>query len=160
MINVNERIRILIIDVISALFVLLFVYAALSKIQDFQKFKVDLGKSPILNSFTGIAAIAVPLLELVISLMFTIKRFQFLALHASFNLMIIFSAYILTILNFSSYVPCSCGGILQNMTWNQHLIFNAGFIFLAAIAILLYPVNQKNLSAVRGNACGPEIVGT
>jgi len=138
----NERIRTIIVDSISAVFILLFVYAALSKIQDFQKFKVDLGKSPVLGSFKESLAIMVPLIELIIALMFTVKRFQILALHASFNLMVMFSTYIIIILNFVSYVPCSCGGVLQNMTWNQHLIFNVSFVFLAVFAILIYPIKK------------------
>lgn len=159
MLNTFHKYRGVIVEIISALFVLLFVYAALSKVQDFQKFRIELGKSPILNVFSDYAAIAVPTIEIVISLLLVTKRFQYAALYASFSLMVIFSLYILVILNLSSYIPCSCGGILENMSWKQHLIFNIAFVVLAIIAILLHPIKIKNLSAVRGKAFGPEIVG-
>ncbi|HWW40885.1 MauE/DoxX family redox-associated membrane protein [Pedobacter sp.] len=147
----NSKKRILLVEIISALFILLFVYAALTKVTDYQKFRIELGKSPLLNSYAGIIAVEIPGIELLISLLIATKRFQYYALYFAFSLMVIFSTYIIAILKFSPYVPCSCGGILQNMTWNQHLIFNVGFVLLGAIAVLLYP--KKNLSAVRGKAC-------
>jgi hypothetical protein len=147
-----EKRRLIIVEIISALFILLFVYAALSKLEDFEKFQVEVGKSPLLNVFTGVVTLTIPFIEIVISVLLAIRRFQYLALYAAFTMMVIFSAYIVAILNFSSYIPCSCGGVLQNMTWNEHLIFNFGFFGLNILAILLYPIRIKNLSAVRGKA--------
>jgi len=154
----NFKIRTVIVDVISAFFILLFVYAALSKILDFEKFRVELGKSPIVSSFAGFMAILVPIIEISIALLLVVKRSQYLALYASFSLMVMFSVYIWIILKFSAYVPCSCGGVLQNMTWTQHLFFNIGFVILGAAGILLYPLTIKTLSAVRGDAYTPEII--
>jgi hypothetical protein len=51
--------------------------------------------------------------------------------------MILFTTYIVIILNFSSFVPCSCGGILEKLGWTAHLIFNVVFIVLGIAAILL-----------------------
>jgi len=137
-------------EIISALFILLFVYAALSKILDFQKFQIELGKSPILNAYSSYVSVVVPTLEITISILLIVKRFQYIALYASFSLMVLFSCYIIIILKFSSYIPCTCGGILENMTWVQHLIFNIGFIILGIFGVLLYPNKIKSLSAVRG----------
>jgi len=148
----NLKTRTIIVEVISAFFIILFIYAALSKIQDFQKFRVEMGKSPVLNSLAGFMAIAVPALELIITGLLLVKRSQMIALYSSFCLMVMFTAYIAGILKFSSYIPCSCGGILQSMTWNQHLVFNLLFVFLGGMAILIYPAQTKDLSAVRGKA--------
>jgi len=142
----NSKKKIILVEIIGALFILLFVYAALMKVIDYQKFRIELGKSPLLNGYAGIISIAIPGIELLISLLIAIKRFQYYALYLAFILMAIFSAYIVAILNFSPYVPCSCGGILQNMTWTQHLFFNVGFILLGAIAILIYPDRKKELT--------------
>src|SRR5690606_14703009 len=49
--------------------------------------------------------------------------------------MVMFTAYIFIILNFSDFVPCSCGGVLEKMSWTQHLIFNVVFIILAGVAV-------------------------
>lgn len=140
-----------IVEVISGLFMLLFIYAAASKLEDFEKFRVQLGKSPVLNAFSGIVAYTIPPLEIALAVFLAIKRFQYLALYASFTLMVMFSAYIVAILNFSSYVPCSCGGILQNMSWTQHFWFNVLFIVLAAVGVLIFPnKDSKDLMAISG----------
>ncbi|MEJ0031509.1 MAG: MauE/DoxX family redox-associated membrane protein [Bacteroidota bacterium] len=41
--------------------------------------------------------------------------------------MVMFTAYIVVITRFSEYTPCSCGGVLEKMSWDQHLVFNIGF---------------------------------
>jgi len=140
----NEKKKIVLVDLISALFILLFVYAAMVKLEDFQKFRIELGKSPILSSFPGFFALTVPLMEVIIGLLLMIKRFQYIALYISVSLMVMFSGYILAILKFSSYIPCSCGGIIENMSWGQHLIFNLAFVVFGIIAILLYPYKSRS----------------
>ncbi len=135
-----------IVDIIAALFIALFVYAAASKLLDYQKFKVQIGKSPLLTAFTGWIPWFIPTIELIIGLFLVIPRFRLTALYASFGLMVMFTAYIIAILKFSEYIPCSCGGILQNMSWNQHLIFNIGFVLLSIAAIFLEGHDSKNKS--------------
>jgi len=141
----NFKTRNVIAEVVSALFILLFIYASLSKVQEYDKFKLDLDKSPLLNSISNLIAVAVPIMELIIAAMLIIKQVQFIALHLAFMLMVAFSAYIMAILNFSPYVPCSCGGILENMSWNQHLAFNLLFVLLAGATILIYLRREKKL---------------
>jgi len=143
--KVKKSIKHLLVELISAVFVLLFVYAALSKILDFEKFRVELGKSPILNAFTYYVSVGIPLLEILIAMLLTLKKFQHIALYASFTMMVMFSAYIVAILNFSSYIPCTCGGILEKMNWTQHLIFNMVFIILGIIGVLIYPDERPYL---------------
>jgi uncharacterized membrane protein YphA (DoxX/SURF4 family) len=146
----NAKKKILLVEIISALFILLFVYAALTKVTEYQKFRIELGKSPLLNSYAEVIAAAVPGIELLISLLIAIKRFQYYALYFAFSLMAVFSAYIVAILKFSPYIPCSCGGILQNMTWTQHLIFNIGFIVLGVVGVLSYPNKELICSKKAG----------
>jgi hypothetical protein len=130
-------------DAISIAFVILFVYAAASKLIDFQKFQIELAKSPLLTAFAGQVAILIPCIEIAISLLLASARWRLVGLYASFSLMTMFSAYIYYILNFASYIPCSCGGILQNMNWTQHIIFNLVFVALAAVAVLTcYPESR------------------
>lgn len=140
----------MIVDVISALFILLFLYAAVTKIMDYQRFSIELAKSPILNAISKYVSIMVPLTEFIIVMLLLIKRTQYFALYACLCLMAMFSFYILMILNFSEYIPCSCGGILENMTWREHFEFNLGFIFLAIAAILLHPLEELICSKREG----------
>lgn len=135
------------VDIICWLLVLLFIYAAISKLIDYQKFLVQLGKSPVLTAFSSQIVWLIPSVEILIAILLSLGRHRLTGLYASFCMMVIFSGYIVTILKFSSYIPCSCGGILENMNWTQHLIFNAFFVVLCITGILLYPHKNKDFIA-------------
>jgi len=139
--------RAILIDIIAALFIVLFTYAAVSKLIDFQKFRVQLGQSPLLTAFAGPVAWIVPSVEILIAVLLATERFKLLGLYASFSLMTMFSAYIILITQFSIYIPCSCGGILEHLTWNQHLLFNICFLFFALAGLLLHSNNPIIQSA-------------
>jgi len=145
--NNTTKLRIILIELTTALFILTFFYAALSKLKDFNNFEIQLAKSPILGSIYGIVAIAIPVVEIVIVSFLLIERLRFIGLLASFTIMVAFTAYIFVILHFSEYIPCSCGGILQNMSWTQHLYFNFLLIILAAFAVMAYPSRSQELIA-------------
>jgi uncharacterized membrane protein YphA (DoxX/SURF4 family) len=133
-----------VVDIIAYLFIVLFIYASVNKLVDYENFSTELGKSPLLTAFAGWAAWAVPVVELVVVALLTVPRWCLAGLYAAFSLMTMFTAYIVAILKFSDYVPCSCGGVLQNMSWNQHLVFNIVFVLLALTGILLHkPENER-----------------
>lgn len=125
------------LDCICYLYVLLFVYAAVSKLLDFENFQVQLGQSPLLSSFAGPVSYMVPGIEFIIVFMLLTVRFRYAGLYAAFSLMVMFTTYIFIMLHFSPFVPCSCGGILEKMSWNEHLLFNIIFTILALIAVLI-----------------------
>lgn len=116
---------------------LLFTYAAGSKLHDYEKFVVQLSQSPLLTSFAKVYAILVPMLELIIVTLLFFSKTRLLGLYASYAIMILFTAYIIVITNLSEFVPCSCGGILSQMTWRIHLYFNLGYVLLNLAGILL-----------------------
>ena len=129
--------RKLIVDIIIFLCILLLVYAAVSKLLDYTKFVVQLGQSPMLSEFARFLAWSVPGVELLISLLLIFQTTRLAGFYAAFSLMTMFTTYIVLASRFSDYVPCSCGGIIQNVSWTQHLIFNLVFLSLIVIAILL-----------------------
>ncbi len=139
----NKKYRELTINVISLLFIVLFVYAAFSKLQDFDTFTLQLAQSPLLSAYAEIISWMVPGLEIAIAILLVFEKFRMPALYASFTLMVMFATYIYIILNFSDYVPCSCGGVLEDMSWTQHLIFNTVFILLTATAIFFFEKLNK-----------------
>lgn len=134
-------------EIASFLLILLFVYAATSKLLDFQQFKVQLGQSPILSPIATWVAWVIPISEIVIAFLLALPRFRAIGLYAAFTLLLVFTVYIYTIVHFSSYVPCSCGGILEHMNWNQHFVFNILFIILTLTAIIIHEnIFQSSLS--------------
>jgi hypothetical protein len=145
-----ENIKNGIVIFVSYGYVFLFTYAVVSKILTFHDFRIKLGQSPLLSAFAGYVAIGVPLVELLIAGVLLFPRWRISGLFASFCLMIAFTTYIFIILNYSSYVPCSCGGILQDLGWTEHLVFNLFFLLLALIALILSKTNASDwLSAMR-----------
>lgn len=133
------HIRQYIFDGTAIAFMLLFCYAATSKIIDFENFQVQLAQSPMLSAFSNTLSFAVPAIEFVIIILLSIPRYKLTGMFMAFTLMVMFTAYIYIILNHSSFVPCSCGGVLEKMTWSQHLLFNLFFVTASATAISIAP---------------------
>jgi hypothetical protein len=117
---------------------LLFTYAAVSKLIDFENFQVQLGQSPLLSAFAQYISYVVPISEIILAIALSNSKYRKVALKASYLLMILFTTYIYVIINFSAFVPCSCGGVLEKMTWSQHLAFNIIFIIALLFAIMLF----------------------
>ncbi|MBW4359343.1 MauE/DoxX family redox-associated membrane protein [Flavobacterium taihuense] len=136
--RLNIKIQTMILEFICLLYLLLFVYAGVSKLLDFENFRIQLGQSPLLSAFAGWVSFLVPVVELVICVFLIIPRLRIIGLFASYGLMVLFTAYIFTVLHYTSFVPCSCGGVLEKLNWTQHLIFNAVFVVLAILALVFH----------------------
>ncbi len=130
---------------VSVLFIILFTYAALAKLLTYRLFEAQLGQSPLLLPFAKWLAWIVPSIELVISILLFVDRFRLFSLYACFGLMALFTNYIIVLMNYTYYVPCSCGGILQHMSWKMHLLFNIVFILLAISGIFALQSHRHKL---------------
>lgn len=122
---------------VSYFFILLFVYAAVSKMRDFAEFQIELAQSPLLSAFAGPVSYGVLALEFAAALLLVWDKTRRVGLYASFGLMTAFTVYIYLILHYADDIPCSCGGILEKMSWEQHLVFNVGCAVLAVLGIVL-----------------------
>lgn len=129
---------------VSLLYITLFVYAALSKLIDFDNFQVQIAQSPLLSAFAGPISFSIPIIELLIAVGLGIEKFRKKALLAGLSLMVMFTVYIIIIINFSPFIPCSCGGVFEKMSWNQHLIFNIIMIIIAFVAIMVKSNNNSS----------------
>ena len=137
--HLNFRKQNLLPEAIAILFILLLTYAASSKLMNFHTFQSQIAQSPVFSSIAEYIAFGVPFIELVISGFLIFEKYRLQALTAAYSLMIMFTTYIIIILNFSDFIPCSCGGILERLSWNEHLIFNFILIGLALVGIFLSP---------------------
>ena len=136
--NSRSRFKNYFIEAVSLFYILLFVYAAISKVLEFENFQAQLGQSSIIGAYAGIVSYSIIIIELLVSVMLVIPSFKLRGLYSSFILMSLFTVYIFIILNFTSNIPCSCGGILEKMTWKVHLIFNIISLILAGLALLFF----------------------
>jgi uncharacterized membrane protein YphA (DoxX/SURF4 family) len=140
--------RTTILEVIALLFVFLFLYTAVSKLMDFSVFKAQLSESPVLRPVAGIITWALPLTEVLVSFFLFSPRWRLKAFYACLVLMLSFTGYIIAILTFSKHLPCSCGGVLAQLSWRDHLIFNAVFIALSVVGIFLGERLRRESGAV------------
>ena len=125
------------LSIIVGLFVLLFIYTAASKLLAYHDTELNMSKSPIITEFAPVLVWLVPTVEIVISILLLIPKTLLTGLYMFFMIMVMFTVYIICILYYSSFVPCSCGGVISSLTWNQHLIFNIFFLILSIIAVFL-----------------------
>ena len=125
-------------------FILLWVYAATVKLLEFEDFGIQLGQSPLLSAYAGILVWLVPLSEYILSVLLLLPKTRKVGLYGSLCLMTAFTTYIIIILNYADFVPCSCGGILEALGWTEHLLFNGVCLFLAATAFLFAAQNSKS----------------
>jgi len=130
------------VKAVSYFFILLFIYASVSKLLDFENFQVQLAQSPMLGAYAGVVSLLVIISELIIVYLLVIQKFRLTGLYASLGIMSAFTIYIYLILNYSDSIPCSCGGILEKMDWNQHLIFNLCCVLLLIVAIIISNVTK------------------
>jgi len=129
---------------ISLLFMILFVYAATSKLLSYEQFQIQLRKSPFISSYSILLAWMIPFVEYVIVGLFIIPKYISIAFYFSFSILILFTVYIGLVLNLSDHIPCSCGGIISNMGWKEHFVFNISFIILALIGIMILRRHKNN----------------
>lgn len=132
-----RKIMPVIVEIISYFFILLFIYAGFSKVLDFENFQVQIGQSPLLSYYTGVISYSVIISEVIIVILLLFKKTRIWGIYASLGLMSAFTAYIYLILEYADFVPCSCGGILENLKWNQHFIFNVICVISLIAAIVI-----------------------
>lgn len=124
------------VNAITYFFILLFFYTGVEKLMEISAFKDQLVASPLLASMAGFVAWALPITEVILAIALFVPHWQLKALYASGILMVLFTIYVAVILLIDTHISCSCGGIIENLSPRQHLLFNGAAIVLAGIAIL------------------------
>lgn len=143
----------LVIEGITALLILLFLYTALSKLLDLQAFRGQLVLQPFPAGWDSVLLWALPVTELLACTLLFFPRTRLQGLYLASLLMSVFTLYVALILTRAfGYIPCSCGGVLEQMNWETHLVFNAVFLTLAVTATILYKRSDRKEPAVRAVA--------
>lgn len=133
---------------IAHLFVALFFYTALAKLINPPKFYGTLHGSQLVSPFASFLTYAVPIVELLLCVPLLIHEIRVgtkkiptrkIGLIAGGTLMLLFTVYIgLMFLLYGNDLPCSCGGVMKELSWTAHIFFNLAFVGLAIWALLLY----------------------
>lgn len=125
---------------IAQLYTWMFVITAVSKLKNPGKFWGTLNGSPLLKPFADFLTYAVPIVELILCVFILIKSTRKKGLLAGALLLSSFTVYIclMLLLYDKKDMPCSCGGFVQELSWNAHIVFNLAFVWLSIWAFKLY----------------------
>jgi len=132
---------------ICALLVLLFVYAAASKLLFFRGFTNQMLNQPLPRPLSLSLVWLLPAAELSTAALLLLPRTRKAGLWASLGLMALFTGYVALVLSRAfNRIPCSCGGIFSRLSWPGHLAFNLVTLVVTGLAIRLHSSKYKRLS--------------
>ncbi len=126
----------MVVEVISALLLLLFLYTALSKIMTYNAFVAALKDIPLIGIHASIIAWLIPAAELIIALLLFLPAARLSGLFVSLFSLLLFTGYLLYMIVYAPTLPCNCGGVINSFTWKQHILFNLIFIAINIVALL------------------------
>lgn len=133
----------LLLELPAVLLTILFTYASISKLLKYNTFRFQLDQSPFITGYSGLIVWSVPAIELITTALLMFPATRLKGFYLSYGLMFLFTVYIYAILHYSYFIPCSCGGILSRMNWEQHLVFNIIFTLIALTGIFTFPFKSK-----------------
>lgn len=137
-------------SLISALLILLWIYAALTKLLDYETARSQMRNQVFPLWLGNILAWAVPVTELVVAGLLIHPATRQKGVIASLLLMLGFTFYIVLVkLNYFAFVPCSCGGVISQLSWEEHLLFNLFFLILAGTGVLLETIGTEKQAEIK-----------
>lgn len=135
--NLNVENKNWIVYTIGLICLFLFSISAYSKIVDHERFVSGLSTVKYIGQYASFISWAVPIAEIIVSLLLLIPQTTRLGLYGFTGLMMVFTLYIAIMINWADKIPCYCNLIVEKLSWVEHLWFNIGFIGLAIFALWL-----------------------
>ncbi|MCH7415287.1 hypothetical protein MM213_17435 [Belliella sp. R4-6] len=118
----------------SWLLIILFGYTAINKLIDWEHTRASLYNQVFPIWLSEIILYLIPFLELLTVILLILPRTRRQGLVISILLMLAFTIYIsLVLTNIFGRIPCSCGGVLNQLGWTEHLFFNLLFLGIALL---------------------------
>lgn len=135
----------------AVLLMMLWSYAAVSKIADYGKFvaQMQLAPIPLMILLGPILGWLIPAIELILVGMLITEKSRRAGLIFSFLLLLTFEVYIAVMLLSGLDLPCTCGGLISSLQWKEHLIFNAVFMFISIFPFISSGFRNRNNNSNR-----------
>lgn len=125
-------------EIMAGLFVLVFLYTAIMKFRDITAFTNAMEHSPLIQAYSTTLGWLIPALELLISLALIIPKTRIYGLIGGTVLMGLFTLYVGFILAGKGNLPCTCGGVIEQMGWEEHFVFNTSLMLGGIISLFIY----------------------
>ena len=141
----------ILVEFIAWLLAALFVYTAVSKVYDWNGTVSAVNGQVFPDWMTLPLLYGLPIVEVALAVILLLPQTRRVALGISFLLMSVFTGYVALVLTgVFGRIPCSCGGILSSLDWNEHLIVNLVLTAIAAAGWMmqsyLIKTKKSNLS--------------
>lgn len=130
----------------------LFAYTSINKLLNLNVFKQTMMTAHIPEVIAEIIAMVIPISEAILVVLLILNQTKRLALIISLFLLLVFTVYIIYMKLWLPKLPCSCGGIIQKLTWNQHLLLN-----IIIIALLYYVILTDNKKFRQNLYCNKQV---
>lgn len=126
------------IIIVSGLLIILWTYAAVSKLKDFGKFRHSM-LSQIFPRWMGrLLTYLLPLFELSLAILLIFPGTRLFGMYASLFLMLLFTIYVGgAVFRVYNRYPCACGGLFTRMGWHKHFRVNIYLTIVALVGVLL-----------------------
>lgn len=125
------------INIIRLIFVILFLYTGISKLLAYHDFVDESKQTASLIGISNSIILSVPFIEILIATLLTTRRWQLTGFYGSLVLMSAFTWYVIFLSRLQYYVPCDCGGGLDMLPINIHLLLNLILLTLTILGIFL-----------------------
>lgn len=134
--------------------IILFTYAGVTKLLEKELFYLNLLNSPVLTvekQWIVLLSWIIPFMELFTVFLLVFARTKLKGVYLSIVLLSTYLLYILLLFFRAPYRPCSCGGIIDLLSWEQQLWFTlsclgfaGGLLYLKKSELKRNPKELKN----------------
>lgn len=147
----HRKYREVIVELSCLLFIILFTYTGMVKLLEGHLFYDNIRNSPVLGgkAMASLASWVVPLSEFSVALLLIWKKTRLMGLYGAAILLLLFTGYTLAIVFFAPYLPCSCGGVISLLSWEQHLILNLVLLFLTLQGVISSHMDRKRKQGLK-----------
>lgn len=125
----------------------LYMYTGWAKFMNISTFIRGNSKIPHLGQYAKLIGYGIPALEIVLAILlvipvYRIKRF---ALWTSTLLMVVFTVYLSLMVKLAENKLCHCGGVIESMGWEAHIVFNSIWLIAGIFALVKTKVKHSKI---------------
>lgn len=133
-----QDLKFVIKDVFQWILFLFWVLIASSKLVNFQDFRLEMLNQVFPREWVWFLLVFIPLTSLVAAWLVFRDQTLKAGFILSTILMVLYTGYVgLVLMRFFDRVPCSCGGVIKDLSWEEHFYFNLIFTAVAVIGWIL-----------------------
>lgn len=132
-----DRTRAVFIQIITALLIVLFVYAGISKYYERSLFEAQLSFYPYISGMAVPLSWLIPSANLFTAIVLMIPKINRPGLYVALAVLLCYTLYLIVMLATQDDLPCSCGGIIKSLSWTEQVTLNLLLIILTLAALVL-----------------------